>query len=270
MGAKTMDEELAGLNPNNFSEFERNMLGLGDELDEDTITSVNMPHMAATAGVVSQPIPGVQGKVSDEELILFFEGADDARFLYNFLLDEGMVEKGEIQLTITSSQSSVHFQPSVLIGKPEVIRDVLYALRDHVDEDTMEDYAEAAAELVEFTIYHNKMGEFDSAKRVGRMKAGSIVKPGQTTKKKKVSGYKGGKVLSGFTKSPCGRTARDQGQNVRCWDGANMAKAASKGAQKLAASVQYDGNAIFEWPETSMSNLIQRVESRVEAEYSGE
>ena len=148
---------------------------------------------------------------------------------------------------------------------------MLYALREHVNEDMLEDYVglvEGVVELVEFNAIHNKMGEFDTKKRVGKMKAGSLARPGKKTQK--VTGYKKGKLLSGFAKNPCGRGARAAGRNIRCWDGADMGKAASKGAQKLAASVQYDGNAIFEWPETSVSNLIRRVEARVEAEYADE
>jgi len=181
------------------------------------------------------------GKESDSELAFNFEDIMDAQSLYDFVLNTGLVEAGEVRMHVSGHQTSVHFAPHVMVIKPEVIQAALMAYEEFMeeDDDNYEAY-EAIADEIEGYLeertkvsgapkgrgkgnpFHDKnTGKFSGADSISGKKGGSFVK-GKT--KLKYAGDKksksGDKVVNfASTKRPCGRKARRDGKDVRCWDG---------------------------------------------------
>lgn len=181
------------------------------------------------------------GKESDSEVAFNFESVMDAQELYDFVVNTGLLEPGEIKMHISEHQVSVHFMPHVLVMKPEIFQAALLAYESFV-EDTSENYAafEALVEEVDRLLaertkvsgapkgrgkgnpFHDKNdGKFSGPDAIAGEKGGSFIS-GKT--KLKYAGdkksKKGDKVVNfASTKRPCGRKARGKGKDVRCWDG---------------------------------------------------
>lgn len=196
-----------------------------------------------------------QGKESDAELMFNFELPTDAQDLYDFIIESGLCLPGEVRLHMSDHQSSVHFASSVLVQKPDVIQMAMIAYEDQLvadDDEAFESLAEAVDEVlaeraiqkvpkagalakkgkkkpsprgsaepkgtgrsVDFNPFHDKSGKFsgrDEIKSGGSWSDGKKVRLKATTKK-------GGKLHFAGTKRPCGREARGQGKDMRCWDG---------------------------------------------------
>lgn len=194
-----------------------------------------------------------EGEESVSGFELMFEDYRDAVGIYEFLTENEIMLEGEVMLT----RNSVIFSDSVLEDKPEVLEGILYHLRDSVTEDSIEDYEDSVYDIQEAkkgglrvvgagrekiigNPYRNSMGEFASTSELSKKKKGSWTNSG---KKKKLGGVKkrkdGGKSLS-FKKTadPCGREARRQGKNIRCWDGATIREALASYSNALSRKIK--------------------------------
>jgi hypothetical protein len=72
--------------------------------------------------VQSKPIPNLQGKRSDSELMFRFRTRDQAEMFYAFALT--MLQPGEVNLVTVpeNDQYSVHVMPHVGIERPQILR----------------------------------------------------------------------------------------------------------------------------------------------------
>jgi len=185
----------------------------------------------------------VQGKESDGEIMFRFEDLMDAQNLYDFMVNLGLVEPGEIKLHVSEHQVSVHFQSGVLMSKPEAIQVALMAYEEsrYGDEENDEAFESLVQDVEEVLMertkvsgapkkrakgnpFHDKDGRLAGADAISGSKGGSF-SMGKT--KLKFTGDKkaksGDKVVNfASTKRPCGRNARTKGKNIRCWDGSAM------------------------------------------------
>ncbi len=190
-------------------------------------------------------IKPAQGKESDAEIYFTFEDLSDAQELYDFVLDTGMLEAGEVRLTMESGQNSVHFAPHVIWTKPDVFQAVLMAYDEYVTEDS----DEAVDNLTEAVMvaldekykvsgapkkrkkgnpFHDKEGKLSGPKEIDKADGGSFSSGKTKLKFTKAKKAKSGDMVANFasTKRPCGRTAREKGKDIRCWDGSKGAGAA--------------------------------------------
>jgi hypothetical protein len=233
-----------------LSDDEKAAAGYGEYDDSEAVKVVKRlveDDMANT--IMSSPLTKMidqrtlyphQGKESDGESVFIFEDLVDARRLYDFVIDMRLLEPGEVKLHISEHQFSVHFQPHVMILKPSIFQAILEAYDDFVyDSEENHEAVEALAKevgniLIERTKvsgapkkrkkgnpFHDKDGQFSGPDDVSGSKGGSFVS-GKT--KLKYSGdkkSKGGDKVVHFasTKRPCGRKARRDGRDIRCWDG---------------------------------------------------
>lgn len=185
-----------------------------------------------------------QGKESDGEIMFNFESSLDAQDLYDFVLESGLCLPGEVRLHMSEHQFSVHFAPSVLVQKPDVIQMALIEFGPQAREESLEvwdalaedvgtvldvrkEISEASARGsaepsstgrgVDFNPFHNKEGKFASRED---LRAGGSWSDGWTKGSKHLKATKKGKKLHfAATKLPCGRMARMKGKDIRCWDG---------------------------------------------------
>lgn len=213
-----------------------------------------------------------QGKESDAEIMFNFEDWEDAQVLYDFIIESGLLVPGEVVLRHEEGQNGVHFAPHVLVMKPDVIHAAMLAYQDVVLEDSAEvfnDITEGVGlVLTERTLtsgapkrkagmgnpFHDKDdGKFTGAKSSIDGKGGGSWAIGKT--KLKYTGAKKSKkgdlvVNFGSTKHPCGRAARKNGKDVRCWDGgegAGFKIARLLGKKKRRESMDvHDGNLMTE------------------------
>jgi hypothetical protein len=180
-----------------------------------------------------------QGKESDGEIMFNFENLLDAQDLYDFVLETQLVTPGEVKLKVHESgahaQYSVHFAQHVLVIKPDVIQMALIAYQDQLGEGAEEAYEELAQAVdavltersergsaeprktgrsVDFNPFHDKRGVFTSRAGVGD---GGSWSDGKKVRLKAT--HRGNKLHFAGTKRPCGREARGQGKDMRCWDG---------------------------------------------------
>jgi len=193
-----------------------------------------------------------QGKESDGEIMFNFESAMDAQDLYDFVLETGLLTPGEVKLYMGEHQTSVHFAPSVLVQKPEIIQMALISYHEKATEESIEAMAglvedikgilgEKATDLdkpmnvkpirgsaephanrgVDFNPFHDKDGNFTTRK--GTESGGSWSDGAHAGSKKLKATKKGKKLHFAATKLPCGRSAREVGKNIRCWDGSTVA-----------------------------------------------
>jgi hypothetical protein len=182
-----------------------------------------------------------QGKESDAEIMFNFEDWEDAQTLYDFIIESGLLEPGEVVLRHDEGQNGVHFQPHVLVMKPDVIHAAMIAYQDVVLEDSADVFNEITdgiglvlTEVVKTSgapkrkprmgnPFHDKdSGKFTGAQSSIDSKGGGSWAIGKT--KLKYTGAKKSKkgdliVNFGSTKHPCGRAAREKGKDIRCWDG---------------------------------------------------
>jgi hypothetical protein len=182
-----------------------------------------------------------QGKEADGEFCFNFEGIMDAQQLYDFVVNTGLLEPGEIKMNVSENQISVHLMPHVLAVKPEVFQAILLSYYDFVEDTEENDEAyESLVQLVDEILvervkvsgapkgrakgnpFHDKKtGKFTGAQAIASADGGSF-SAGKT--KLKYTGDKKSKkgdtvVNFGSTKHPCGRAARKKGKDIRCWDG---------------------------------------------------
>jgi len=95
------------------------------------------------------------GKESDSEIVFNFENIMDAQYLYDFIINLGLLEPGEIKLKIIENQVSVHFMSHVLVTKPEVIQAAMLAYYENLEESSVPVFnalAEDIAELIDERI----------------------------------------------------------------------------------------------------------------------
>jgi hypothetical protein len=246
-----------------MSESEKRMLGITPSTRQDDVLRQGaVKALAEDAIATSQqhvPLGSVrsadrkdmrpwQGKESDGEIMFNFESAMDAQDLYDFVLETGLVTPGEVKLYMSEHQTSVHFAPSVLVQKPEIIQMALISYHEQATEESLEamdnlveDVNAVLAEKVasnrasgepktniKFNPFHDKSGQFTS--RDGVKPGGSWSDGAKKGSRKLKATKKGKKLHFAATKLPCGRSARDVSRDIRCWDGlgAKLAKAKKK------------------------------------------
>lgn len=185
-----------------------------------------------------------QGKDSDSEIVFFFEDREDAGVLYRFVIESRLLDPGEVVLRDIEGQYSVAFMPSVVVGKPEVIQAAMMAYEEQMEfseEEDEEAFEGLVSGLTDLLLeapnktsgapkrkkgmgnpFHDKnTGKFAGVDRHVADGGGSwAIKKTKlkfTGKGKTKEGGTLGKY--GSTKHPCGRAARSQGKDVRCWDG---------------------------------------------------
>lgn len=230
---------------------DQEMRARAEQLVEDDIaTSQQHLPLSHTRSTDRKDLRPWQGKESDSEIMFNFESLVDAQDLYDFVLETQLVVPGEVKLKVhgegAGAQYSVHFASNVLVMKPEVIQAAMMAYQDQLGEgceaawNTMFEAVDAAltereerkpsergsAEprstgrgkvkggTVDFNPFHDKAGIFTS--REGLADGGSW-SDGKKVRLKATK--KGPKLHFAGTKRPCGREARGQGKDIRCWDG---------------------------------------------------
>ncbi len=181
-------------------------------------------------------------KRADDDFVIAFEDAFDAKRLYSFIVESGLASPGEVILDDVEDGYNVTFSASVVLHKPEVVRAAISAYYDRMDEseDGMyEDAMEMLGEPIEeVTVsgaprtkkgnpFHDEQGRLSGPADTKKKESGSWA---MKKVKLKVTGSgkdkKGGLMVKyGSTKRPCGREARKQGKNIRCRDGKVMEQA---------------------------------------------
>lgn len=240
-----------------MSESEKRMLGITPSTRQDDVlrrgavkalaedaiaTSQQHVPLSTARSVDRKDMRQWQGKESDGEIAFNFESAMDAQDLYDFVLETGLVTPGEVKLYMSEHQTSVHFAPSVLVQKPEVIQMALISYQEKATEEslaTIDDLAEDVSAVlaekaaskrgsaepdakrgVDFNPFHDKQGNFTS--REGVTDGGSWSDGVEKGSKHLKATKKGKKLHFAATKLPCGRAARKARKNIRCWDGASL------------------------------------------------
>jgi|GEM_PF-6656032 len=135
-----------------------------------------------------------QGKESDSEIAFNFESIMDAQQLYDFVVNLGLLEPGEIKIKMIENQASVHFASHVLVMKPEVLQAAMLAYYDSVEESSKEAFHALAENIADVIV--NMSG-------VPKVK----VKSEDTV------------VRFYSTKKPGARSTRHNGKGIRCWEG---------------------------------------------------
>jgi hypothetical protein len=206
-------------------------------------------------------------RVSDDEIVFFFEDREDAESLYNFYIESGLLEAGEVTLRNDGGQSSVAFMPHVAIQKPEMLHAALLAYEDQMYFDSVEDEATFEEFIGDFTDIlmeapnktsgapkrkkgmGNPFHDKDDGKFAGVSRHASEGGGSWAIKKTKLKFTGKGKTKEGgllgkygATKHPCGRAARAKGKDIRCWDGnkgagIRVAKAMKKKKKKEDVSM---------------------------------
>jgi hypothetical protein len=240
------------------------------ESNEELFASQELTPVFPLAG--KKTLKPYQGKESDAEIMFNFEDWEDAQVLYDFIVESGLLEPGEVVLRHIEGQNGVHFAPHVLVMKPDVIHAAMLAYQDVVLEDSAEVFNDITEGigivLQERTVtsgapkrkvgkgnpFHDKdSGHFTGAKDSIDSKGGGSWAMGKT--KLKYTGAKKSKkgdlvVNFGSTKHPCGRAARKKGKDIRCWDGeegAGFKIARLLGKKKRREDFDfYDGNLLTE------------------------
>jgi hypothetical protein len=125
-------------------------------IDEAVATRVLTSYNSVYAGRPMQPI---QGKDSDGEIVFVFEDGKDAFELYDFMVENHLLEPGEIVLREIENQHSVAFMPHVLVMKPELIQAALIAYESimGMDDENVEAF-ESMVERVN-SVLNEKSGE---------------------------------------------------------------------------------------------------------------
>jgi len=229
-----------------LDESDRKSIGIGEisgELEESMgisetmITSYNNTRRG-------NPLEPIQGKDSDGELVFIFEDKEDAYDMYDFVIESGLVVAGEVVYRDIEEQYSVAFMPSVVVNKPEVIHAALLAYEEQLYTESEEDDEQFESFISGFTDllleaptktsgapkrkakmgnpFHNKhTGKFSGAGDHVISDGGSwAIKKTKLKLTGKGKTKEGGLLAKyGSTKHPCGRAARAQGKNIRCWDG---------------------------------------------------
>jgi hypothetical protein len=244
--------EIAGC----LSESEQRMLGIRPNTSQDAVLrhgaaraiaedamTVSQQHvpLSKTRSTDRKDLRAWQGKESDGELMFNFESAMDAQDLYDFVLETGLLTPGEVKLHMSEHQTSVHFAPSVLVQKPEIIQMALLSYHEQATEESIADMADLVEDVnaimekaassrgsaeprtnrVKFNPFHDKEGNFTT--REGTKGGGSWSDGAEAGSKKLAASKKGKKLHFVATKLPCGRSARHVGKDIRCWDGRTVA-----------------------------------------------
>jgi hypothetical protein len=236
-----------------MSREERKMLGIDPSTKQDDVlrhgaakyiaedaiaASQQLAPLSASRSVPRKDLRPWQGKESDGEIMFNFESATDAQDLYDFVLETGLLTPGEVKLYMSEHQTSVHFAPSVLVQKPEIIQMALISYHEKATEESIEAMADLVEDVnaimekkaksgrgsaepktnrVDFNPFHDKGGNFTS--REGTKSGGSWSDGAHAGSKKLAASKKGKKLHFVATKLPCGRSARDVSKDIRCWDG---------------------------------------------------
>lgn len=179
--------------------------------------------------------PPYHGKRSDGELVFTFEYPEDAVFLYNYAVQQLGLMPGEVTINVdplNAAESSVHFAPHVCYSKPEVILGVTKAFKEFIYPESQEECDLLCNELKSLeeqgNPLHDKKGNFASKSAV--KDGGSWSRKG---KQQSVKGLtkKGGLMLK-FAKA-CGRKARAQGKNVKCWEEEKISETINRDLSKF-------------------------------------
>lgn len=216
------------------------------------------------------PRSEIIAKDADDEVVFMFESYEDAHALYEFMTENGLLQPGEVIVRQEEGQNTVHFNPLVVIMKPEVIQAALVFYEEQL-EDGYEDAYEAVGEMTDEVLdeatvagapkrkrgmgnpFHDKdTGKLSGADQIAAKGGGSWA-IGKTKLKLVGKGKdkKGGLLVKfGSTKHPCGRAARADMKDTRCWDGKKgagfaIAKALGKKVRKEEFSAE-DINVIME------------------------
>lgn len=196
----------------------------------------------------------IEEQHSDGDIIFKFEDKEDAVDMYSFFIESRLLEPGEIVLSNVEDEHTVSFASSIVINKPEMIQAALLAYEDRLHADTEEEVKVFENVITEITNllseavgtrtsgapkrkkgmgnpFHDKDdGKFSGAENHASKGGGSWAigkrKLKFTGKGKNKDG--GLLVKYGSTKHPCGRAAREQGLDVRCWDGSGAGARVSR------------------------------------------
>lgn len=210
---------------------------LDEAVDVEVVRSYNRPD-------ASRPLVPIQGKDSDGELVFEFEDRSDAVDLYSFFMETKLLEAGEVVLRNIEGQHSVAFMPHVMVTKPEMIQAAFLFYEDQLDvsekdEEAFESVISGLTDLLtEAPVtktagapkrkremgnpFHDKdTGKFSGVHNQANKKGGSWAYKKTKLKFTGKGKTKEGGLLGkyGSTKHPCGRAARADGKDVRCWDG---------------------------------------------------
>lgn len=230
-----------------FSDDEKASIGFGQESDQRENldeAAISVTRTINSYEGQSRVLTPYQGKDSDSEIVFHFEDSSDAHVLYNFVIESGLLESGEVVLREIEGQSYVAFMPSVVVGKPEVIQAAMMAYEEQMefsedeDEEAFEDLVGGLTDLLTEAPnktagapkrkkkmgnpFHDKdTGKFSGVSRHASDGGGSWAYKKTKLKFTGKGKTKEGGLLGkyGSTKHPCGRAARAKGKDVRCWDG---------------------------------------------------
>jgi hypothetical protein len=227
--------------------------GAAQSIAEDSI-ALSQQHvpLGTARSVDRKDMRPWQGKESDGELMFSFESAMDAQDLYDFVLETGLLTPGEVKLHMSEHQTSVHFAPSVLVQKPEIIQMALLSYHEQATEESIEAMADLVEEVnvimekkkatgrasgepktgrVDFNPFHDRGGQFTN--REGTKGGGSWSDGAKKGSRKLAASKKGKNLHFVATKLPCGRSAREVGKNIRCWDGRTVGGKLRSASDKL-------------------------------------
>lgn len=223
-----------------INEFvERELQGrLRQRLDEQSVNAGKLaPYDNEGGGVL--PVPWT-GNRSDGEIYFSFESEDEARALFDFMVGAStgvrLVEPGLVNLYVGQGQYTVHFLPSVMVYMPEVIEAAVMAYRgvvwgeglafESLDEFmTVIDEAkkpESTRDIKRKGIAYGVPGNPYHSKDDGMFTSKDATKKGGSWSKGGVQRKMTSKGNAEITVKPCGRKARGESKNWRCWDGAKL------------------------------------------------
>jgi hypothetical protein len=229
-----------------LSEDEKKLTGIGlqnkqrRELDEEVVGY-------KIESSKKEEVPSLVSDNDNDELVFVFEDEEDAVDMYSFFVESKFLDVGEIVLRNVNEEHTVSFNSNVITMKPELIQAALLAYEDRLYVETedelkaFEDVIEGLTDLLEASgtrtsgapkrkkgmgnPFHDRDdGKFSGAESHASKGGGSWAigkrKLKFTGKGKNKDG--GLLVKYGSTKHPCGRAARKQNKDVRCWDGTEI------------------------------------------------
>ena len=192
-------------------------------------------HGGVSAGTTWEVLCEEDGGRSDSEDVFFFDDINVASEAFGAAKDMGLVG-GEVTLDLGVNEKfgvgkyAIRMAPHVRATKPDIFFRIAEIVMDFAEFGTEvyeELISDSYGDLHEINPFHaaprkgaggvpGRGGQFVSKSQLARAGKGSYSVPGKKKKKVKAS-KKGIKLL--FTKNPCGRAARDDSRDVRCFSG---------------------------------------------------
>ncbi len=226
-----------------LSQDEKWITGIGEQIKNRR--NLDESIVGYKIGQVEEFKQEIEEQDSDGDIVFKFDDQEEAVDMYSFFIESRLLDPGEIVLRNVEEEHTVSFAPSIIIHKPEMIQAALLAYEDRLYADTDEDIDVFESIIEEITNslseaagtrtsgapkrtkgmgnpFHDRDdGKFSGAENHASKSGGSWAigkrKLKFTGKGKNKDG--GLLVKYGSTKHPCGRAARKQGLDIRCWDG---------------------------------------------------